>query len=368
MILASIRSLCLLFCFLFCYFADDCPLPVIGSAASRSRHQVAATRRSAGAVRHCLTPRLYRVVATQQDSARYADLRALGPVQKVTSRNVARDRRRVTTYDVAVGARKRDVAWTVRVTPDGRRIFAADFTTDAARPTVVAAPPISPFRPRQPRHQEAMSIARRSFGARHRRMRRRAASGRHRECLQWSEAATADRSERTPAAPPGAGPSGIAPPARNGGPNSGPPPVAHSRRRPRDHSAPRPTRCDTVGPSAAPSIDPGATPGGSTPAPPRPPSAAPVFPPGSVTGLGAPRRFRSSRSSRAARCAGCSVSTPTAPSIPSLSARDRVVDFLFATSRARDTTLDTVAFSGQRAPSAHLWAGLDSYSGGSQDR
>ena len=101
---------------------------------------------------------------------------------------------------------------------------------------------------------------------------------------------------------------------------------------------------------AAPPVGAGATPGGSTPAPPAARNGAPVFPPGSVTGLGAPPPMPMPPAAPAPRDAPAApVSTPTTGSGPALSVRDRVVDFLFATSRARDTSVETVAFSGQRS-------------------
>ena len=96
---------------------------------------------------------------------------------------------------------------------------------------------------------------------------------------------------------------------------------------------------------AAPPIGAGATPGGSTPAPPAARNGAPVFPPGTVTGLGAPPPMPLPPAAAPRDAPAAPVSTP----VPTLSARDRVVDFLFATSRARDTSLETVAFSGQRS-------------------
>lgn len=304
MILASLRSFCLFFiCFLV--------VPATAAYSQSAPPQIEAAIRSLQrgdqqALRPILTPRLYEVVARQKDSARYADLRALGAVRKVTARKVAAGRNRGATYDVDVVHERGTSHWTVRVAADGRRIIAADFTTDATRPTVVAAPPISPL------------------------------------------------PAPSPAAPSGGNVDPSPPLAQNAPPISGPLPRVHVRNQ---SSGRRPGAVLIDGdsppaPRAAPSIGAGATPGGGTPAPPAAPPGAPVFPPGSVTGLGAPPPMPlppaapvpTPRDAPAAP-----VSTPAAPPRPTIAAGDRVVDFLFATSRARDTSVETVAFSGQRS-------------------
>ena len=226
------------------------------------------------------------------------------------------------TYDVDVLHEKGTSHWTVRVAAEGQRIIAADFTTDATRPTVVAAPPITPL--------PAPSPAAPSGG-------------------------NVDRPAFAPAPPPPI--VGTAPPPPMVG--AAPPPVAHSAPGPVARSLPpRPRaamRIDGAPPMAraAPPIGAGATPGGQHAC-----TAgcaqwcACFFPPGSVTGLGAPppMPLPPAAPAPAPRDAPAApVSTPTVPSRPTLSARDRVVDFLFATSRARDTSLETVAFSGQRS-------------------
>ncbi len=331
--LASIRSLCLLFVFSFVISATT------AHSQSSAPPQVEAAIRSLQrgdqqALRGILAPRLYRVVATQKDSARYADLRALGPVQKVTARKVAADRDGVITYHVNAVHEKGMSHWTVRVTPDGQSIVAADFTT---APTV-ALGPITPLPP-------------------------------------LSGGAPSGGNVNIPPIV-GSAPPPIAPwPAPSDGsvrlpPKAGgAPPVAMRRGHARAQSAARGAiAMERMAPAPPPpSITPGATPGGSTPAAPPARPGAPVYPPGSVTGLGAPPPMPLPQATPAFPGAGpgspaprpqaapaprdapsAPVSTPTAG--PTLPPRDRVVDFLFATSRAQDTSVATVAFSGQRAP------------------
>ena len=113
MIHASIRSLCLLFIFSFVLSATAHSQPAAPpqvEAAIRSLQ-----RGDQQALRRILAPRLYRIVAAQRDSVRYADLRALGPVQKVTVRKVDRSRNRATTFEVDVVHEKGTSHWTVRV-------------------------------------------------------------------------------------------------------------------------------------------------------------------------------------------------------------------------------------------------------------
>ena len=82
MILYAIRSLCLSFAFIVAISATaahsqpTAPPQVEAAIKSLQRGDYQALRR-------ILALRLYRIVATS-DSVRYADLRALGPVQKVT--------------------------------------------------------------------------------------------------------------------------------------------------------------------------------------------------------------------------------------------------------------------------------------------
>jgi len=324
MILASIRSLCLFFVFFFVISATT------ANSQSSAPPQVEAAIRSLQRgdqqmLRSLLAPRLYRVVSAQKESARYVDLRALGQVQKISARTVASDQNGAATYHVNAVHEKGTSHWTIRVAPDERTIVAAEFTVVDARPTVVAAPPIVPL--------PAPSPA--------------APSGGNVDPLPNAQSAPpiaqnappvngSRRSARNPGIPPRVG--------------AAPPPVVTHRAHIRAQSAARsPVAVERTapGPVVASPITPGATPGGSTPTAPPPPSAAPIFPPGSVTGLGAPPPMplpqAAPRDTPAAPTA-----TPAEPARPALSSRDRVVDFLFATSRAQDTSLGTVAFSGQR--------------------
>jgi esterase/lipase superfamily enzyme len=338
MILPSIRTLGLLFVFSFVVFAtaaysqSSAPPPV--EAAIRSLQ-----RGDERALRLILPPDLYRVVSAQQNTARYAALRALGAVEKVTARKVDTDRNGATTYHVNAVHEKGTSHWTVRVAPDGRSILAADFTTAAA--PAVAAGPIAPLPPP-------------------------------------SRAAPSGGNVGIPP-PAGGGPPPMAgggqrpmlpmPPMAGGGPppmppmppmptnpstSAAPPPVPH-RAHVRSQSAARsPAALERMdpspGPAAAPPVNPSATPGGSTPAAPMSRSATPVFPPGNVAGSGVPPSTPRPEVAPAPRSAPAApTSTPAAPEQSKVSARDRVVDFLFATSRAQDTSLETVAFSGQRA-------------------
>ena len=331
MILHAIRSLCLSFAFIVAISATAAhsqpTAPPQVEAAIRSLQ-----RGDHQALRRILAPRLYRIVATS-DSVRYADLRALGPVQKVTLRKVDGNRNRVATYDVNVLHEKGTSHWTVRVAAEGQRIIAADFTTDATRPAVVAAPPITPL--------PAPSPAAPSGG-------------------------NVDRPAFAPAPPPPI--VGTAPPPPMVG--AAPPPVAHSAPGPVARSLPsRPRaamRIDGAPPTAraAPPIGAGATPGGSTPAPPAARNGAPVFPAGQRhrVGCSASDAAASSRRARAPRCAGCSGqhTNGTGASHAFSSGQRGRLPFRDV-ARARHQPGDGCFFR-PALSSAHLWTSFNSYS------
>lgn len=367
MIRAVFRPLCFLALIAFIAAASTTPAFSQQSAPPQVEAVIQAFQRGdQQALKSLLAPGLYSAVLAQgRRNARYASLDALGPIEKVTARRVGIDRRRVTTYDVNVVHKNGTSHWTVRIAADGRRVIAADFTTNTA--TVARAPELRPApngelkksarRPMKNGHAPAPAVAievvPNATSA--------APSGGN---VQPAPPATGRVATpmAAPVAPPPPGPApspGAAivfsapAPSQVGAPP--PPPPTAGRSHVRDRSAVRRLPSGAARIDGAPErrvapaiVDPSATPGGSTPAP-VVRSGTPVFPGAVSAAPPPPPGVSAAPASRDVPAAP--VTAPEFPTLgrPTISPQDRVVDFLYATTRARDTAVETVAFSGQRS-------------------
>ena len=328
----------------------------------------ASQRGDQQALRRVVAPTLYRAIAQR---GRDRKLDALGEVESVAARRIGFDRRvRVVTYDVNVVHENGTSHWIVRLGSDGRRVAVVAFRMDASN--VAVATPI-----------------RRGMG---KGSARRAMKNGHGSTIAIPPTLAPGAPSATPSGgnvipgtptvapipprpsmlPPPPAPAPAPPPvvATAPPPSAGAPPYVHAR----DGSAARrPPAPGPRGPTAAPSRPPfgGAPPPAAANGGSPDPSAMRRIGPGMghVEGPIA----GSSTPPPAARNGGAVVPgaapstpapsidvrpapppAPTGPTAPTTTTavrpEPRVVDFLFATSRARDTSVATVAFSGQRAP------------------
>src|SRR5215217_110150 len=307
------------------------------------------------ALRGVLAPRLYRIVLARP--LPHPNLQVLGEVESVTARRIGADRRTgVATYDVSVRHRNGTSHWILRAVADGRRVIVVAFRMDA-RQVATAAPSGG---------GESKHSARRSMKNGHEGTERSivmapntvpaapapSPSGRKGETAAPMAAPAPPRpSMLPPALPPprsdhlmvGAAPP---PPARVDrapgprGPTAAPsrptisaaPPAANgSSSAPADPSAMR-----RINPATPPRVD-----GPGTPRAPDARTDIPVFPGTRPTPSGPPIDIT--------RAPPPPAGAPMAPSTTPTPAEQRVVDFLFATSRERDTSVETIAFTGERA-------------------
>lgn len=286
------------------------------------------------ALKGLLAPRLYRVVLAQK--TRDPSLEALGEVESVSAQRTGADSKTgVATYQVDVVHRNGTSHWVVRIGANGRRVIVVAAEMNAHE-IAAAAPSQGTRRKKKSARRPAMKNG-------------DGASERIAVIVPNTTSAMPSGGNMPPvesptaAAPPPPGPSmlppGPAPTPADLPPMAGasPPPAARAGESP-----------GTANPNAMRRIDPGAMrrldgpmAGSGTPRPPAAPTDIPVFP-----GTGAPASAPAPADVTATRPPegpAAPTTTPAAPSEP------RVVDFLFATSRARDTAVATVAFSGQRS-------------------